>query len=76
MATNDGGPAFPCRVVEHEDGCFVDVDYTGVSIRDYMAAKAMQGMLANHEFNMTHAEYATEAYRHADAMLAAREAKP
>lgn len=35
----DGGPAFPTR--DNDNG------YYGMSLRDYFAAKAMQGMLAN-----------------------------
>ena len=54
----------------------------GMSLRDYMAAKALQGMFANpddsHEnYDLSYDDYVKEiascAYKMADAMLAARE---
>jgi hypothetical protein len=63
---NDGGPAFPT--------IGAPVETNGLSIRDYMAAKAMQGLCAT----LTGAGtprwdlLAIEAYAMADAMLAAR----
>ena len=53
----------------------------GMSMRDYFAAKAMQGLLSDPEpYDVTRGktveqEYAESAYRFADAMLAAREVK-
>ena len=45
----------------------------GMTLRDYFAAKAMQGMMVDTEIpNCTH--IAKESYRMADAMLKAREA--
>lgn len=62
----DGGPAFP-RDHAH-DG------HSGMSLRDYFAAKAMQGSLASmvegQEF--APAMGAEWSYKVADAMLAAR----
>ena len=65
-----GGPAFP---TEHTDTSGL---YDGMMLRDYFAAKAMQGLLAcpattTRNENM----YACDAYRMADAMLKAREQK-
>ncbi len=52
----------------------------GMTLRDYFAAAALQGFLANssNEFVMLpHVNLASEAYMVADAMLAARkEAQP
>ena len=67
---NTGGPAFP---VPDIDGSAVA---EGMTLRDYFAAKAMQGLLAcpattTRNENM----YACDAYTMADAMLKAREAK-
>ena len=46
--------------------------YSEMSLRDYFAAKAMQGMMVDTEIpNCTH--IAKESYRMADAMLKARE---
>lgn len=65
-----GGPAFPCVIEE--------VQYEGATLRDYFAAKAMQGALSNsyvaERYQMKTWEIAKEAYELADAMLAEREA--
>jgi hypothetical protein len=45
----------------------------GMTLRDYFAAKAMQGMLAS-DVNATRHIFAAQAYAMADAMLEAREA--
>ena len=64
--TNTGGPAFPVTT-----SCAPD--YDGMTLRDYFAAKAMQGFISrggNYD-----AEFdADRAYVFADAMLKAREA--
>lgn len=62
----NGGPAFPCA--GHENGTEFD---RGISMRDYFAAKAMQGILSHDEWaDIDHmAEY---SYKLADAMLNAR----
>ena len=70
MTTNTGGPAFPAQVK------FFDEPTTGMTLRDYFAAKAMQGMLAYsylHPLSMEDG-CARDAYQMADAMLKAREA--
>lgn len=65
----NGGPAFPV-----EGGNLRDL--FGMTMRDYFAAKAMQGImvatLAPHTL-WTQDEVAKTAYRMADAMLAERE---
>ena len=33
MATTDGGPAFPCKIMSVETGCYVH--RPGMSLRDY-----------------------------------------
>lgn len=73
----NGGPAFP--IVEPNGDCSVVL---GISMRDYFAAKAMQGMLAypgdkergNHHNNNTPNGIANMAFVIADAMLRVREA--
>ena len=51
-------------------------DMTGMTLRDYFAAKALQGMLASGNLpkTMPDADLAECAYALADAMLKAREA--
>ena len=66
---NDGGPAFP----PHWDP---KTHPSGMSLRDYFAAAAMQGMVAQPESGGWPAEgIAKAAYQQADAMLKAREVK-
>ena len=68
---NTGGPAFPCHadIVPSKD-----VDYAGMTLRDYFAAKAMQGICAHHDsWGLCDNEIAQNAYVLADAMLKARE---
>lgn len=67
---DDGGPAFPR---DHAaDG------HNGMALRDYFAAKALQGMLAGHFAHYGHENYwapkdaASTAIEYADAMIAAR----
>ena len=70
--TSDGGPAFPTLFIEPNYGS----GYAGMTLRDYFAAAALQGLLASPaeaEFGVSH--FATAAYEAADAMLKAREAK-
>jgi hypothetical protein len=64
-------PAFPQRD-ERGDGSYIQ--YAGISIRDYFAAKAMQSMSTGEWPNMgTYQEIAKRAYVLADAMLKARQ---
>ena len=68
MSTNDGGPAFP------HDG---QQNYTGgMTLRDYFAARALQGLMANksNPLHFNPEDDAAYVYRIADAMLKAREA--
>jgi len=75
---NDGGPAFPQHIaaVGSEIVSSVDGGEDGMTLRDYFAAKAMQGMLAQEwapsEFTGVN-KAAEDAYDIADAMLTARE---
>ena len=77
---NDGGPAFPCVYYSEPIGS-IGPQLTikgGLSIRDYFAAAALQGLLGNSEFHVETAipnAIATYAYQLADAMLKARDSK-
>lgn len=92
--TDDGGPAFPCEVNELT-GTHVKMEgidypcsqvrrYPGLSLRDYFAAAALQGICANPDISGHAADkgyraqdvrldYAASAYAQADAMIAERE---
>ncbi len=80
---NDGGPAFP---LSRESS--ISKNYEGMTLRDYFAAKALQGLCANpggpfqacdqsgwRIVNCTFDQIADEAYGMADAMLTARGAQ-
>jgi hypothetical protein len=70
--TNTGGPAFP-GVKWVQQGENINPD--GMTLRDYFAAKAMQGVLVGIECGPDDvANLAESAYILADAMLKAREA--
>lgn len=84
--TKSGGPAFPVSCMndtaEPVEGFSHDTVppyktayYRGISVRDYFAAKAMQGVFDNPiPSSLAEKEYiAKHAYAMADAMLKARE---
>lgn len=63
---NTGGPAFPTPNL--------DWDVYGMTLRDYFAAKAMQGMVASGAPDPAMYEHvARKCYMMADALLKARE---
>lgn len=76
MSKDTGGPAFPTTHEEpapyngHNNGikCVID---QGMTLRDYFAAKAMQGLLSGDVLGED-ADIAGAAYEVADAMLAER----
>lgn len=72
-AVNDGGPAFPTQN-EGQTGS-TTWHFQGMSLRDYFAAKAMQGFAAepNAAWKAGANGMARCAYDWADAMLKARE---
>ena len=65
---DNGGAAFPAHL--HGER------YGGMSLRDYFAAAALQGLLAHiigvESANGRTSKYAVRAYQYADAMIAAR----
>ena len=75
QSINDGGSAFPHETYNGYD--------SGMTLRDYFAAAALQGNLAGQSVDVGYYEgkdawnkAAKDAYAVADAMLKAREAKP
>jgi hypothetical protein len=88
MKTETGGPAFPVAVkycIGHDfDGrpIYSEDSYTGATLRDYFAAKAMQTLIAcvfersgdaNHIIdNDGRVSLHFRAYEHADLMIKAR----
>lgn len=94
METKNGGPAFPATLrgvhnAEHDSWHMVpgsnvlqERTVTGMSLRDYFAAKAMAGALSNQttvfsgDIDECIRLTCEMSYRIADAMLAAREVQP
>jgi hypothetical protein len=70
--TNTGGPAFPFPAYTYPNG-EINHGEGGMTLRDYFAAKAMQGMMAC-PGSIRVNDDANFAYQMADAMLKAREA--
>jgi hypothetical protein len=70
MTKQTGGPAFP---VSHDMALVAGLQNAyGMTLRDYFAAKAMQGF--THEYVYDNSDViADKAYTLADAMLKARE---
>jgi hypothetical protein len=66
---NTGGPAFP--TTRYNANTMIVESFGGMTLRDYFAAKAMQGLM---DAAMPMPEIAGAAYEMADAMLKAREA--
>lgn len=70
---NHGGAAFPLQAYEKWTGKEIEGE-SGMTLRDYFAAKAMQGRLSagcNDDGDSTYLE-ASMAYAMADAMIAER----
>lgn len=69
MSKDNGGPAFP-----HEfGGTYQNQKREGMTLRDYFAAKAMQGMIAAVGYHRGEVDFmAGSAYDCADAMLKER----
>ncbi|MFJ4113773.1 hypothetical protein [Pseudomonas sp. NPDC089758] len=77
MSKDTGGPAFPVSY-DHDTFQPSHVDeakqlMSGMTLRDYFAAKALQGLCADpNTADAKRADLVAECYELADAMLAAR----
>jgi hypothetical protein len=69
--TNTGGPAFPLQSI----GPDFAPGYSGMTLRDYFAAKAMQALLSSADWreDMSFKDTAVAAFKQADEMLAAEQ---
>ena len=96
MSKNTGGPAFPGKqkalMIQSEHigiASEYEIEHNGMTLRDYFAAKAMQGFISAKawhpdfiypiDFNFDTGKRAADAvsvaaYKYADAMIKAREA--
>lgn len=73
---NTGGPAFPSKEekeeIEEIGGTYIE-HHLGMTLRDYIAAKALQGLLSNPTRVGGEHDFCDASYCWADAMLKARE---
>ena len=69
---NNNSAAFPCL---ERGGSGLELTDAGMTLRDYFAAKAMQGLLSDPNIKASTKEFAAQAYAPADAMLKARSAE-
>lgn len=74
MNKDNGGTAFPCNEANLGQGGAYEPD-PGMSLRDYFAAKAMQGLVEGSAYSQK-AFIASWAYEIADVMLAERAKTP
>jgi hypothetical protein len=69
-----GGHAFPTTALAKDSyGDPVPFQEDGMTLRDYFAAMAMQGLLSGHWEGRSADEWAKSAYEIADAMIACRD---
>ena len=78
MNSKDGGAAFPQVNLRDYEGLLIPDLQRGMTLRDYFAAKAMQGFLSGNTFDFAlyrddPLRVARWAYEAADGMLKARE---
>lgn len=67
----DGGPAYPLQAI----GPDFPPGYSGMSLRDWLAGQALQGICAHVDtWGLRVNELSIKSYYIADAMLATREA--
>ena len=71
--TDRNTPAFPTERIGVESGEVLNYQEEGMTLRDYFAAKALQGLISTEGAGSAE-RYAEISYRLADAMLKAREA--
>jgi len=80
MTTETGGPAFPSGLIDPStpEDAVLPIN-NGMTLRDYFASRAMEGIYASnteHDHEDAHIfdAVAEAAYKQADAMLKARQA--
>lgn len=72
MSAKDGGPAFPCCEHMNEVGDPIHYDCSGMSLRDWFAGMALDGIIASGDQSKA-GLIASWCYQLADAVLAERE---
>lgn len=76
VSRDNSSQAFPKNGRHDTRGSVVEEAQSGMLLRDYFAAKAMQALIADHmDGRMSRTETALESYYYADEMMVARERK-
>lgn len=79
---NDGGPAFPQNIIDpskgHDDGRYeVERQELGMSLRDWFAGQALNGLISRFDdLGANPKEAAEAAVGHADALIARLNKEP
>ena len=73
MSANDGEPAFPVTRYVNVDGETHESTPQGMTLRDYFAAKALNGLFSNSNEDWGIEDAVATAYLTADAMLKERD---
>jgi hypothetical protein len=63
----------PASPLHNHDTQTLSMYFTGMALRDYFAAKALQGLISDPSLEGAMGEFAHRAYAIADAMMEARE---
>ena len=74
MSKPEMEPAFPAKTVTNDEFGGTVWHHPGMTLRDYFAAAALQGLAAKYG-GADYSTFAIYAYGFADAMLAKREAE-
>ena len=72
MIKDNGGAAFPRPLSRDELTDTLSWEQEGMTLRDYFAAAALQGLISTPDTGGSPGEFAKSAYDYADAMLEAR----
>lgn len=72
MKKNDGGPIYPFQELD-ASGMPRTALYTGMTLRQWYAGMALQGLLSNPNRGYTNIYYVGSAFYFADAMIAHEE---
>lgn len=75
MSRNDGGLAFPITVGCDNVGEVLERGCEGMTLRDYFAAHAIEGVMLDNPKRLGNIEIAQFAYAIADSMIAIKEGR-
>jgi len=68
-AKQDGGPAFPGAYLSGSHGDYFTAYESGMSLRQWYAGKALQGLLAHYGAGKTRDDLSALSFQYADDMI-------